>query len=136
MKNKKNNAGQNATYSATVIDEATGQEMQVEKVSEVMANVTIEPAKGNGVHLGRPVNPNSARQQKLKLMEAKKIGGVYIPLGRPVVEGSARQLRLKELAEKKAAGIVGERGRPKMTDEQKATAKAEREALKAKLGIV
>jgi hypothetical protein len=55
---------------------------------------------------GRPVNPNSARQNKLS-------AGGSGRKGRPVVEGSARQLReAAKAARAEANGGVVKRGRP------------------------
>lgn len=77
--------------------------------------------------IGRPVNPNSARQKRLAEIEARKAAhGGFLPLGRPKVEGSKRQAKLAEIAAKKAAGYEPKLGRPKMTEEQKAEAKAKR----------
>jgi hypothetical protein len=60
----------------------------------------------NKVQLGRPVDPNSARQQRLATAPGKKTG-------RPVDPTSARQLRLLEQATRKALnGGVVKRGRP------------------------
>jgi hypothetical protein len=79
--------------------------------------------------LGRPVNANSARQQKIAEMEQRKAqGGGYVKLGRPAVPGSKRQEKLAAIEAKKASGAVIQRGRPKMTEEQKADAKAKRDA--------
>lgn len=91
------------------------------------ATVSVSEAKP----LGRPVNPTSARQVKLAAQASKNIDGAPIRLGRPTVEGSKRQLMLAGLAEKKASGIVGQKGRPKMTEEEKAEAKAKRDAAYA-----
>ena len=90
---------------------------------------------------GRPVNPNSARQAKLKLQAELKAQGVEIKRGRPVDMNSERQARLalkgkvalgrkvdpnsarqKRLAERQAkiaAGVVIKRGRPKMVKDSK-----------------
>lgn len=81
-----------------------------------MKNVVIEKVekglnvKVEGVKTGRPVNPNSARQIRLKELEAKRKNG-ELKRGRPVVEGSARQLRLKELEAKRKNGEL-QLGRP------------------------
>ncbi len=70
------------------------------------------------VKKGRPVNPNSARQLRLKELEEKRKNGT-LKRGRPVVEGSARQLRLAELEAKKANnGGVMPLGHPKSKVEQ------------------
>lgn len=91
------------------------------------SNLKVEVKKD----LGRPVDPNSARQQKLaKQAERKLIYGDYVPLGRQADPNSKRQQMLKEQKAKKEAGIIGQRGRPKMTDEQKAEWKAKRDAAK------
>ena len=60
----------------------------------------------NKAQLGRPVDPNSKRQQRLATAPGKKTG-------RPVDPTSARQLRLLEQATRKALnGGVVKRGRP------------------------
>ena len=62
--------------------------------------------------LGRPVNPNSVRQQELKMKSELRSKGL-IKRGRPVVEGSAnqeKQARRVELAEQGL--LTGMRGRP------------------------
>lgn len=96
--------------------------------TETVAVVTVtEPKK-----LGRPSNPNSARQVKLAEIAAKReaMGG-YVPLGRPAVEGSKRQIKLAEIAAKKAdPNYIPSLGRPKQTEEEKEEARAKREALK------
>ena len=85
---------------------------------------------------GRPVNENSVRQQKLKLINELKEQGVEIKRGRPVNseserqkrlelkgkvklgrkvnENSERQKRLQALELKKLSGVEIKRGRPKM----------------------
>ena len=59
--------------------------------------------------LGRPVNPNSARQLRLAELELKRSNG-ELKRVRPVVADSERQIRLKKQAENKAKGIG--QGRP------------------------
>ena len=54
--------------------------------------------------LGRPVNPNSKRQQRLATAPGRKTG-------RPINPTSARQQRLAELDAKRAHGTL-KRGRP------------------------
>ena len=54
--------------------------------------------------LGRPVNPNSKRQQRLATAPGRKTG-------RPINPTSARQQRLAELDAKRANGTL-KRGRP------------------------
>jgi hypothetical protein len=62
--------------------------------------------------LGRPVNPNSNRQQMLALKtEARALG--LIKRGRPVSGESKRQAELKRKAELREAGVLnGMKGRP------------------------
>ena len=60
----------------------------------------------NKAQLGRPVDPNSARQKRLATAPGKKTG-------RPIDPTSARQLRLLEQATRKELnGGVVKRGRP------------------------
>ena len=60
----------------------------------------------NKAQLGRPVDPNSARQKRLATAPGKKTG-------RPINPNSARQKRLAEQAARAAAnGGVVKRGRP------------------------
>jgi len=69
-------------------------------------------ATAPGRKTGRPVNPNSVRQQRLAELEAKRIAnGGTIKRGRPVNMNSERQKRLADLAARRAAGTL-KRGRP------------------------
>lgn len=61
--------------------------------------------------LGRPVNPNSARQKRLAEIEAKRAAG-EVKRGRPIKQGSKRQAVLAEREAKRAAGAEIKRGRP------------------------
>ena len=80
-------------------------------------------ATAPGRKTGRPINPNSARQQRLCELEAKRIAnGGTIKRGRPVNATSERQLRLAELAAKRAAGTL-KRGRPVGSGKKANTAK-------------
>ena len=76
-------------------------------------NVTVEDMNLNEVtvKLGRPVNPNSVRQQRIAEREAKRAAG-ELKRGRPVVEGSKRQAVLAEREAKRANGAPIKRGRP------------------------
>jgi len=63
-------------------------------------------ATAPGKRTGRPVNPNSTRQQRLKELEAKRQNG-ELKRGRPVDPNSKRQVALREAAAKLiAAGHV------------------------------
>jgi len=69
-------------------------------------------ATAPGRKTGRPINEDSVRQQRLRELAIKRVqGGGTIKRGRPVNMNSERQLRLAELAAKRAAGTL-KRGRP------------------------
>ena len=69
-------------------------------------------ATAPGRKTGRPINEDSVRQQRLRELAIKRVqGGGTIKRGRPVNATSERQLRLAELAAKRAAGTL-KRGRP------------------------
>jgi len=69
---------------------------------------------------GRPIDKTSARQKRIAELEAKREAG-ELKRGRNVNPNSKRQLRLKELeAKAKANGGVVPKGRPKMIVEEKA----------------
>jgi len=79
-------------------------------------------ATAPGKKTGRPVNPNSVRQQRLAELEAKRIAnGGTLKRGRPVNATSERQLRLADLAARRAAGTL-KRGRPVGTAKKADTA--------------
>ena len=79
-------------------------------------------ATAPGKKTGRPVNPSSVRQQRLAELEAKRIAnGGTIKRGRPVNATSERQLRLADLAARRAAGTL-KRGRPAGTAKKANTA--------------
>lgn len=58
-------------------------------------------AKAPGKKTGRPINPNSKRQQRLKELEAKRQNG-ELKRGRPVNPNSKRQIALREAAQQLA----------------------------------
>ena len=71
----------------------------------------LESRKVNGtLKLGRPVNPDSASQKRLVELEAKRKDGT-LKKGRPVNPNSAHQIKLREMAERRANGEV-KQGRP------------------------
>ena len=72
-----------------------------------VANVESNVAKA----LGRPSNPESARQKKIADREVKRATG-ELKRGRPAVAGSKRQATLAARAEKVAAGGTVSKGRP------------------------
>lgn len=108
--------------TASVVKEVASDATVIEATNVIITpGVTVTEAP----RLGRPIKPDSARQQKLAKM------AVYDGpprLGRPTVEGSKRQVQLAEIKAKKAAGIVGKKGRPVMTEEQKIEAREKRQA--------
>ena len=67
----------------------------------------MKNSQNTEVKLGRPVNPNSARQIRLAELEAKRSNG-ELKRGRPVDTTSARQIRLAC----KAIGLTLGQGRP------------------------
>ena len=69
-------------------------------------------AQAPGRKTGRPVNPLSARQERLHQLDMKRImNGGTVKRGRPVNTSSARQVRLADLDARRAAGTL-KRGRP------------------------
>ena len=80
---------------------------------------------------GRPVNENSARQLRLKELEAKKAAGT-LKKGRPVDMKSDRQLRLKIQFTNKQLGIG--QGRPVNPNSVRQQRLAELESKKAANG--
>ena len=75
------------------------------EVSTVTAVVNVAKA------LGRPSNPDSARQKRIAEREAKRIVG-ELKRGRPLVAGSKRQATLTARTEKVANGGTLSKGRP------------------------
>ena len=72
----------------------------------------LEEKRANGTcQRGRPVDPNSVRQMELNRKEFNRENGIELR-GRKVDPNSARQIRLRELEEKRANGTL-RRGRPK-----------------------
>ena len=74
---------------------------------KAVANVETNVAKA----LGRPSNPDSARQKKIADRDAKRAAG-ELKRGRPSVAGSKRQATLTARAEKVASGGTLSKGRP------------------------
>lgn len=93
-------------------------------------NVTIENFETK--ILGRPVNPNSVRQQRIQDLEARRKNGT-LKLGRPINGTSKRQQRLLELEEKRANGEL-KKGRP-INGESKRQKELQERAAKAAAGI-
>ena len=97
MRVKKNNKMSNNTHQNNMMTVSFQPEGQLKERGVQYS----EPAQ-----LGRPVNPNSKRQQRLATAPGRKTG-------RPINPNSKRQQRLAELAAKAAAnGGVVKRGRP------------------------
>ena len=81
-------------------------------LEEMLAGMETKPKRppNTEVLLGRPVNPNSARQIRLAELEEKRMNG-ELKRGRPVNETSNRQMRLLELEVKRMNGEL-RKGRP------------------------
>lgn len=101
MKNKSN---KNQNIETAVVEVM---ETPIQTVESVVVNVEANTVK----MLGRPVNPNSARQQRIIELETKRANG-ELKRGRPVVSGSKRQEVLAAREAKQANGIELRRGRP------------------------
>lgn len=90
-----------------------------------MKNPVETPAQ-----LGRPVNPNSARQMRLKENAEKRAQGL-IKRGRPAVQGSKNQLKQEMMLMKKLSGVEIKRGRPVNPESARAKRIADLEARRA-----
>jgi hypothetical protein len=93
-------------------------------------NTTIENFETK--QLGRPADPNSERQKRIKDLEERRMNGT-LKLGRPVNGESKRQQRLQELEEKRANGEL-KKGRP-INGESKRQKELQERAAKAAAGI-
>ena len=96
-----------------VIEKQLGRPVNPNSARQLRLKELAEKRDNGELRRGRPVDENSARQQKL----ANKVEG-YGLRGRAVNPISARQLRLAELEAKRANGEV-KRGRPAGTGETK-----------------
>jgi hypothetical protein len=67
--------------------------------------------ENNTAQLGRPVNENSARQIRLKEIQAKREAGL-IKRGRPSVPGSKNSIKQEIRSMKQSLGLDIKRGRP------------------------
>ena len=103
----------------------------MKKGNKKVANVEVVEVVN--IQKGRPVDPNSARQLRLKELEAKKAAGT-LKKGRPVDMSSERQVRLAKQALNKANGIS--QGRPVDPNSARQLRLAELEAKKAANGGV
>ena len=107
------------------IEEANNMDMDMDmdmNVSSIVSDVSYVENK----KVGRPVNPNSARQIKLKERQKLLEAGVVFKRGRKADPNSANQIRLQKKAEMEAQGIIPTRGRPinpKSVRQQKLQAK-------------
>ena len=82
------------------------------------------------VQLGRPVNPNSARQIRFAEIQAKREAGL-IKRGRPSVPGSMNALKKELQLAKKLSGVEIKRGRPVNPESARAKRIADLEARRA-----
>jgi hypothetical protein len=86
--------------------------------------------ENNTAQLGRPVNENSARQIRLKEIQAKREAGL-IKRGRPSVPGSMNQIKTAIKFAKTLAGVEIKRGRPTNPESARAKRIADLEARRA-----
>ena len=93
-------------------------------------NTIAKHASSTGEKLGRPVNPNSARQIRLAEIQAKREAGL-IKRGRPSVPGSMNQIKRAERLIKAFSGIEIKRGRPVNPESARAKRIADLEARRA-----
>lgn len=89
-----------------------------------LADIEKRKAEGKFGRTGRPVNPESANYKKKMEREARKAEGGVISRGRPVNPDSARQKFLADIAERKANGTY-KLGRPKAIKTETEEVKAE-----------
>jgi hypothetical protein len=92
--------------------------------NEVVVTKTVNVVEKTIKHPGRPINPDSPRQQRLREMEEKRLNGSTVKRGRPVNPDSVRQHRL-------ATMNTGVLGRPVNPD----SARQQRLALKGTLPL-
>lgn len=94
-------------------------------MTKTLKNTT---AKSEVKKLGRPVNPNSTRQQTLALKTELRAKGL-ITRGRPVNQESKRQAELARKAELRELGMLtGRKGRPVNPDSKRQQVLALRES--------
>ena len=86
--------------------------------------------ENNTAQLGRPVNENSARQIRLKEIQAKREAGL-IKRGRPSVPGSMNQIKKTIQFAKALAGVEIKRGRPTNPESARAKRIADLEVRRA-----
>jgi hypothetical protein len=86
--------------------------------------------ENNTAQLGRPVNENSARQIRLKEIQAKREAGL-IKRGRPSVPGSMNQMKQLERFAKTLSGVEIKRGRPTNPESARAKRIADLESRRA-----
>jgi hypothetical protein len=92
--------------------------------NEVVVTKTVNVVEKTIKHPGRPINPDSPRQQRLREMEERRLNGSDVKRGRPVNPDSVRQHRL-------ATMNTGVLGRPVNPD----SARQQRLALKGTLPL-
>jgi hypothetical protein len=86
--------------------------------------------ENNTAQLGRPVNENSARQIRLKEIQAKREAGL-IKRGRPSVPGSKNAIKQEIRSMKQSLGLDIKRGRPVNPESARAKRIADLEARRA-----
>src|SRR6266496_4052165 len=104
----------------------------MEKKIKVTPTETVTPITETVISTktpGRPVLPESKRQQRMLELEIKRQSGT-VKKGRPASTDSKRQQRMLELAEKRKNGEL-KPGRPKYTAEEKEAANEIKKQRKA-----
>jgi hypothetical protein len=86
--------------------------------------------ENKSAQLGRPVNENSARQIRLKEIQAKREAGL-IKRGRPSVPGSKNAIKQEIRSMKQSLGLDIKRGRPVNPESARAKRIADLEARRA-----
>ena len=91
--------------------EKRGRPVDPNSVRQVRLRELEEKRKNGTLQRGRPINFNSVRQKEIERKEFNRENGIELR-GRKVDPNSVRQIRLKELEEKRKNGTL-KRGRPK-----------------------
>ena len=84
----------------SVVDQDEVTENFVAPLATPIAPVVIKRGRG------RPINPNSANQLRIKAREAKIAAGIPIRRGRPINPNSMRQIKIQEKAQRNANKVL------------------------------
>lgn len=123
------------TIAPTEVADATG----VTSIKRKTTLVEVEPGIVVELGLGRPVDPNSARQKKLAAQQERAAqNGGTAKLGRPSVPGSANAIKKAEMDAKKSdPTYVAKRGRPVVAGSERQMTLAQKdEKLKSRARMI